>query len=77
MSRALRIVVVLASFALLTGLSITVVFWIAITIVPSRTAEGYGLMPIGQAALALLAGPILGGIGAALVARRLPRRGEG
>jgi hypothetical protein len=34
-------------------------FWVAVTVRPARTAEGYGLMPTGQLALAILAGSLV------------------
>jgi hypothetical protein len=36
-----------------------VTFELAIWLVPNRTPEGYGLMPIGQAAFSLLAAPVV------------------
>jgi hypothetical protein len=57
------------AFVVVAALALPVVFEIAITVAPNRTSDGHVVMPIGQAALAMLAAPILGGIAAYFAAR--------
>ncbi|MBK6694194.1 MAG: hypothetical protein IPG50_18605 [Myxococcales bacterium] len=59
------------AFVLVTAVAIPVAYFAALLVVPNRTAEGHGLMPIGQVAFAMAVGPVLGAAAAYLLARRL------
>ncbi|MFO0671832.1 MAG: hypothetical protein U0235_19785 [Polyangiaceae bacterium] len=62
---------VLLAFAVAALIGAFVAFELALIVVPNRTPEGYGLMPIGQLGFALLVAPFIGYVGARLVASRL------
>jgi len=44
--------------------ALPVVYMIAITLVPNVTSDGHPVMPIGQAAFAILVAPFVGGYAA-------------
>jgi hypothetical protein len=58
----------LIAFVVVAAIAFPVVYEIAITISPNRI-EGHPTMPIGQAFIAMVLSPILGGIAAYLAAR--------
>lgn len=64
---------IVAAFAAASLAASFVAFEAAIAVVPNRTPEGYGLMPIGQLGFSLLVGPVVGAFAAVFVARRLQR----
>lgn len=50
------------AFVVTSAVSVVPLYWIAMSVSPPQTPEGYGLMPIGQVAFALVFAPILGAI---------------
>ena len=64
-----RVIRGILAFVIVGAIAFPVVFEIAITISPNRI-DGHPTMPIGQAFIAMVASPILGGVAAYLAARR-------
>jgi len=64
-----RVIRGILAFVIVGAIAFLVVFEIAITISPNRI-DGHPTMPIGQAFIAMVASPILGGVAAYLAARR-------
>lgn len=65
----------LLTFVVATGVSIPLVFEVALALAPNRTADGHLVMATGQAAIATVLGPLLGLVAATVVFRkaRAPR----
>ena len=57
----------LLTFVVVTMGCVPLTYFVAVTVCPPVSAEGHRFMPIGQVALAIVVGPLLG-IVAALVA---------
>lgn len=70
-SRRLAVVLLRVLVACLVFLATApLLYWIAITLYPARTPEGYGLMPIGQVAFSILGAFVAGVIAVVLTLRR-------
>jgi len=63
-----RIIRGILAFVIVAPIAFFLVFEIVITLFPNRTEDGHVTMPMGQAAYAMLAAPILGGVAAYLAA---------
>jgi len=63
-----RIIRGILAFVIVSTVAFSVVFEIAITISPNRI-DGHPTMPIGQAALAMVASPVLGAVAAYFAVR--------
>ena len=64
-----RIVRGILAFVIASPIAFFLVFEIVITLFPNRTDDGHVTMPMGQAAFAMFASPILGAVAAYLAAR--------
>jgi hypothetical protein len=60
------------AFLVAGALALPLLYGFAITVAPSRTSDGHPVMPIGQAAFAIVFAPIVALVVAYFVAR--PRR---
>ena len=69
-SRLRSLLIGLVVFGIAAGLSWPLWFSLAIAVVPNRTPDGHGLMPIGQAMFSTLAAPLTGIVAVLLVRRR-------
>ena len=65
-----RIVRAVLAFVIVSPIAFFVVFEIVITLFPNRTGDGHVTMPMGQAAFASFASPVLGAVAAYLVSRQ-------
>ena len=61
------------AFVIVSPAAAFLAFFLAVTIAPPYTPEGYAVMPTGQLLLALLLAPFIGALAAALVGRTRSR----
>ena len=72
MTRHLSVWRGLLAFVVVVVVALPVLFEAAILLVPARTPDGHPVMPIGQAAFAIVFAPVLAAVTAYFAAR--PRR---
>jgi hypothetical protein len=68
-----RFVRALLVFVVVTAAGLPALAWLAVAVVPPRTPDGHPVMPMGQAAFAIVFAPVLGLILAYLAGRRKGR----
>jgi hypothetical protein len=71
---AVRFVRALLTFVVVTVAGLPALAWLATAVVPPVTSDGHPVMPMGQAAFAIVFAPILGLVAGYLAGRRRKER---
>jgi hypothetical protein len=66
----IRVVRAIVAFVVVSLVALPLLYWLAMLVSPAQMSDGYMVMPIGQAAFAIVFAPVLGLIAGYIHGRR-------